>query len=188
MFNSIKFIEFTEGQTRLLYDIRNDPMVRKYMLNSEIISYEDHQQWVNNNLLADKKVLVFFVECDGKIVGFTSLKRIGTKSAELGIIIKATEQYGGLGSICSVLLGDIAFKELHLDRLYIKSLKSHKNAIKNTIKLGGTEIQSDNPDERMFVLDEKDCGVTSPFHEIILEKFKPLLLVEWQNETAEKWN
>jgi len=184
MFEKMRFVEFSEKNTQSVFEYRNDLRVRKYMASPMEITYLNHCRWVQDNILTRKNVLIFLVWGDEVPLGFVSLKFLEGKSAEVGIILPEAEKYIGAGAICSVLIGEIAFEELGVERLYMKALRDNSHAISNIVKLGGLEVDNANGAERMFFLSREKRYERSPFSEGISKKFRPILQVEWNKDPA----
>lgn len=76
----------------ILYEARNRPEIRRWMLNSDEISYTDHLKWFAN-ALESKSV---WIGCSkGKPVGVVSLSNVSKISAQWGFYKIPGESFSG---------------------------------------------------------------------------------------------
>jgi UDP-4-amino-4,6-dideoxy-N-acetyl-beta-L-altrosamine N-acetyltransferase len=113
----VRLLDFTTLDAQLLTMVlawRNHSDVRRWMLNADEISMENHLQFVE--LLknrADKRY--FLVQREGKSIGVIDFTDITQNSAEIGIYTNPDMR--GVGEILMKALVEYAFVTLHLTTL-----------------------------------------------------------------------
>lgn len=121
----------------LIFELSNDPMVRKASFNQEIIQYSEHCKWYENNL-ANLNILFFLIFSDAKeteFIGQIRFKRVSEHSPECTISLSITEPFRGK---------HIASKFLELG---IKELSKKWNLINTVV----AEVKKENePSNRLF--------------------------------------
>lgn len=130
------FISLSEEEKTLIHSERNKPVIRSKMYNQEIISIENHLNWINN--LKNKiDCLYFLVLVNNEAVGVVDFTNITHTSCESGSYL--FEQYlgSGYGIVLEKLSIDYIFNNLGLSQLNIAVLESNKNVFKNHCKYFG---------------------------------------------------
>ena len=127
----INFIDLSIGEKEKVLEWRNHKNIRQWMLNREIISLEEHLNYINSlKLLTDR--VYFLVRYRGEDIGvidFTNIDYIN-KSADFGLYVRPNSIGKGLGNILMKLIIDYGFNKLRVDRLIAEVFKENRVAIK----------------------------------------------------------
>lgn len=154
---SLEIRQFVEGDTKALHLIRNHESVRRYMADPSSVPYESHEEWVRNNLIDKKNLLLFMVRRKGEAIGFTLLKKVSEDTAEMGVIFKEANKYPGVIYSATVITLYIAFCCLKLSVLVSYVIPGHDRAISLNRSFGGWEIESDKPGMIRFCVSREVC-------------------------------
>lgn len=124
----------------LLFYWRNKEYIRYNSINQKEIVYEDHINWVNNELLKDssKRYVVLDKKKDVPI-GLVSLKNINciSKNAEFEIYIGEEEYLGkGYGYEITKTMLRYAFEKLEMEKVYLTVFEKNTTAINCYKKIG----------------------------------------------------
>ena len=95
MFSSPIFRTVREGDIWDIYEISNDPKVRRYSLNQKPISKEEHLNWFEK---VDKS-LFFVLELNGKVIGQIRFQKIGNNTFEVSISLHSNYRGKGFGRL-----------------------------------------------------------------------------------------
>ncbi|MBI3608057.1 MAG: GNAT family N-acetyltransferase [Nitrospirae bacterium] len=77
----------------LLWQWRNDPVVRQHSFNSDPIPWATHQRWCSQKM-SSSSTKIYTLEDSGKPVGQIRYERMNDATAEIGGISIATEERG----------------------------------------------------------------------------------------------
>lgn len=139
---AIELIAVNEHNQQLLYAWRNQPEIRKQMVNQTEISQAQHQQWFNAlQTKTDQQHYVIYYRDNaiGAINICSSDNKPLTQSnnAEVGLYI-ASEKYRGniLAFAPSLVINDYAFTQLKINSLASKVRADNKAALKYNQQLG----------------------------------------------------
>jgi RimJ/RimL family protein N-acetyltransferase len=171
--SNISIQRFTAEHTDPLYELINQPEVRKGMSNSAAIPYEKHLQWVKENLLEGNRVHLFMLadQCYG--LGAVLLKNIDDKSGEIGIMVSKNVA-ARMNSLTGKLLTGIlfyAFQQLDLQYVHMRILPHNKSSIATAQKIGA-EFQSEDETYQNFRL-EKSKHDSYPFNQSLIQRYHP---------------
>ncbi|WP_462351380.1 GNAT family N-acetyltransferase [Fusobacterium varium] len=90
-------LKSTLKEQKEIREWRNDPKVRKFMYNSEIITEEQHLKWIDS-LKKSENIDVFFIIYAEQKIGIVSVKKISTKIYNWGIYLNNSLEKGkGIG-------------------------------------------------------------------------------------------
>lgn len=83
----INYVEMSEADSKSIWEMRNDPSVSKWMVNSEAIPYNEHQKFIDG--LSGNKEKDYFIIKDlaSNIIGSVNLDYRETPYPERGIFI-----------------------------------------------------------------------------------------------------
>ncbi len=84
----------TKQDRDLVFDLSNDPIVRKASFNTKLIEYEQHCKWYSKTIL-DKNILFFLVFEAEEFVGQIRFKRETEQSKECVISLSITKSFRG---------------------------------------------------------------------------------------------
>ena len=120
----------------------NDPEVIRYLTIYAPLSMPDEEAWYEA-MRSDPNQMVFAIETEtGQHIGNVGLMGISSKdrSAELGIVIGDKSQWGkGYGRDAINTMLAFAFNELNLNRVYLRAVTGHTQAIELYGKCGFVE-------------------------------------------------
>ncbi|ACZ18880.1 GCN5-related N-acetyltransferase [Thermanaerovibrio acidaminovorans DSM 6589] len=118
---------------------RNSDHVRHQMLNSSIITEEEHARWLDSLSGEPKRQVVRVAHLDGVPFGVVTLKDLDRESlrCDWGMYIGEREYLGrGLAKRMLFHLMDWAFDEEGLERMYTSVVGSNVGAISMYLKFG----------------------------------------------------
>lgn len=92
------FINLNEDQIKQVWQWRNDPTIRKFMYNKEVIPLESHLRFIES-LKERNDIAYWLVRKAGEDIGVTNLTDINIEesSAELGYYMLPSKLNSGLG-------------------------------------------------------------------------------------------
>lgn len=147
IFKYIDYTEMDEDMSRLVWECRNLPEIRKYMVNQDIIPFDSHCKFVNNLQCKDNILYYSVLNRGGVFVGSINLHFDDAQSAERGIYLNPAHQGQGLSKqICKDCYK--YFRDNHgLRFITTKVLKENisSNALERS--LGAVKVAED---ERFF--------------------------------------
>lgn len=117
----------------------NDPEVTEFLTISEPMGMEGEQRWYDNYLKDDSMKIYALETIDGNHIGNAGLENIDVHSrrAELGIFIGDKKYWGkGYGTEAVLLILDLAFNGLNLNKVYLKAFVTNERAWKCYEKAG----------------------------------------------------
>ena len=163
---AFEFVYFEEGFTDLLFQIRNDESVRKYMNNPAPLDYEQHRQWVRGHLLQPAPAThIWFIHFNGIARGFLLIRDIRGSAAEFGIMIRGPRP--GFAAQSAVLFMEYLFTVGGFSELRTKALKTHRDTISSGFGIGAREIEGEDATERYFVFTPEACHASPAFRRIL---------------------
>ncbi|GEM_PF-193004 len=84
--------------SKRIWEIRNNPVVRKLSSSEDVISFENHVKWFEQMYMNGKKNLCFVIECQGNIAGYCRFDFDDANEAfTVSIAIDPTYHGKGLG-------------------------------------------------------------------------------------------
>jgi RimJ/RimL family protein N-acetyltransferase len=125
-FRFINYVNLTEEQSRKVWEGRNHPEVRKWMVNAEPFSYDVHEAFIEG-LKERKDRLYWAVLSKGELVGSFSLHPYDSekKEGEMGKYLFYEFRGKGLGKLSTQEFIDAIFSIGLVNRVYIKTLISN---------------------------------------------------------------
>lgn len=147
MIQLLNFTTLSLTQKELVLSWRNHPNIRKWMINNNEISLEDHLHFIDL-LSSITHKCYFLVQQESAYLGVIDLTDITNNSAELGIY--ANPDMRGVGHILMNALIDHA-STLGLSKLIAKVLVNNVRASRLYHKFGFT--QTNNPNQKMITLE-----------------------------------
>ena len=146
--NNIKLLNFlylTKKEQFMVLKWRNRTTIRKWMYTSEIISQENHFNFLKI-LKNDQNKKYFLLQQDNSYIGVIYFTNIDfeEKNAEFGLY--SNPELYGLGHILQEVICIYAFNYLKINTLIAKVLKNNYSAIKlyqkfKFIKLNNTDTK-----------------------------------------------
>jgi UDP-4-amino-4,6-dideoxy-N-acetyl-beta-L-altrosamine N-acetyltransferase len=144
-FQLINFTELSLKDKELILNWRNNDSIRKWMYNNNLISKEEHFDFLKQLSNCDDK-LYFLVKEDDKNIGVIDFVNIKNQTAEMGIY--SSPFLKGYGEILLDLIIDYATKKLKLKKIKAEVFAINKRAVnlyerKGFIKIG-SKVFRDN--------------------------------------------
>lgn len=142
-FTYIDYTEMDDAMSRKVWECRNLPEIRKYMVNQIIIPFESHCIFVKK-LRHNDNVLYYNVLSGGVIVGSINLHFNESDSAERGIYLDPSYQGKGLSKqICKDFYKH--FRDNHgLRFITTKVLKDNVSSNALERSLGAEQVSEDD--------------------------------------------
>jgi RimJ/RimL family protein N-acetyltransferase len=126
---------------QLLWQWRNDPLVRQNSFNSQSIPWTDHEVWYARRL-ASPDICIYLLEKDGKPVAQIRYERRDGSIAEVGdISVAAVDRRKGYGTEILVQTVDRACTKLEAKELFAV-VKENNFASAGMFRAAGFEPQS----------------------------------------------
>lgn len=148
-FYTITLAPFQEKDSAILFDIRNQESIRKGMLSQEPITWDNHEDWVKNNLIDTKRVHLFFIWHKNEIAGFSLLKVLPGNQFELGVILPEKFQKTRVAFLAAIATGKYSFEELNGEALLSNVPKTNLTALNFNQRMG---LSIYHTDEKYFYL------------------------------------
>lgn len=148
----INFIHLSKEEKREVLKWRNDETVRKWMYNKELISLDDHFEYIDS--LKSKEDRVYFLVKKNKTeIGVIDLTSVDNEdsSAEVGLYAKPGKKSAGKVLIKSII--DYGFNHLKLAKLYANVYKENQKALRLYEKFGFIEQRRD---EKLIYMELKN--------------------------------
>ena len=139
-YKAINFINATDNQNNQILELRNHVEIRKWMYSQNIISENDHQNFIQK-LKQDLNNYYWSVFNEKEdFIGVIYLNQINYihKHAYLGIYTNIASKTSAKGQILLKILKKIAFSDLKLHSLKLEVFSTNLNAI-NFYKREGFE-------------------------------------------------
>lgn len=130
----------TYDDTDLIVKWRNSDAVRKNFIYQELLTREDHENWIRTRV--ETKDVVQTIICDiatDRPLGSVYIRDIDKqhKKAEYGIFIGEAEARGrGIGTAAAKLMLRFCFEEMELHRVYLRALSGNEQAVRSYEKAG----------------------------------------------------
>lgn len=122
-FEFANYVNLKEEQSRRIWEGRNHPEVRKWMVNTAPFSYEEHQAFING-LKERNDRLYWAVLSEGQVAGSFSLHPydLEKKEGEMGKYLLFEYRGKGLGKLATQEFINHIFSAGIVKRVYIKTL------------------------------------------------------------------
>ena len=119
-----------------MYDIRNHPSVRQNLRVTQPLSRQDHERWVEENLVAERRVHLFAVFSGESPVGLALLRNFAGASAEVGLMMVEAPRRRLASYKAAHLIGYYAFEVLGLERLLSHVPRHNAHALEFNLGCG----------------------------------------------------
>lgn len=143
--NHFRFIDFTEMSSdlsRQVFECRNHPEIRRWMVNDKPILRANHDAFVLD-LSRRNDVLYFCVIKDGIFIGSINIHSEGNNVAERGIYIHPVYQGKGYSKLICIESYDYFHKNYGLNHIITKVKKNNISSNSLEKSLGATLEKSD---------------------------------------------
>ena len=138
MEEKISIRPINEDDTDKIIEWRNKPSISQYFIYRAPFTRETHLNWLHNRVQKGE-VFQFIIMLGDKPIGSAYLRDIDNKNkkGEYGIFIGEDNNCGkGFGTIATNLVIDYGFKELKLNRIFLRVFPYNIRAIKSYEKVG----------------------------------------------------
>ena len=125
----VELREFEPALTGMLYDVRNHPSVREHLRSTQPIAREDHDCWVDQNLVRERRLRLFLVYLAGAARGLALLRNFSGASAEIGVMMVEARRHRLSADKASHLIGYYGFECLGLERLLSYVPRHNRHAL-----------------------------------------------------------
>lgn len=137
--NKITFRPATQKDSKFLFELRNDPSVRKKSATTHEIKWEEHDAWLTKSLKMPDRHL-FIIKLGEKEIGQIRFdKETDSNTAEVSIALYSEHRGKGIGSQVLKEGCNFAFTKFKYDTLSARIKKENTASIKAFEKNGFTE-------------------------------------------------
>ena len=149
----INFIDLSLNEKKKILEWRNHNHIRSWMLNREIISLEEHLNYINSlKLLTDRVYfLVRYRSEDIGVIDLTDIDYLNSR-ANFGLYVKPNSMGKGFGNILIKLIMDYGFNRLKLKELIAEVFTENRVAIRLYEKFNFKKINLKNRDNEKNML------------------------------------
>ena len=121
--------EFEPALSEVLYEVRNHPSVREHLHSTQPIARGDHERWVDENLVRERRLRLFLVHLAGAARGLALLRNFSGASAEIGVMMVEARRHRLAAYKASHLVGYFGFEVLGLERLLSHVPRHNRHAL-----------------------------------------------------------
>jgi UDP-4-amino-4,6-dideoxy-N-acetyl-beta-L-altrosamine N-acetyltransferase len=134
------FVTLSSDDIEYVRSFRNHDEIRKWMYSDDIISLQDHINFINS-LKENNRNYYWLVKMEEKYIGVVSLNRIDFKhrNAYLGIYANPFLASGGKGELLIKCIKKLAFDFANLHTLKIEVMDTNEKAMNFYKKVGFSE-------------------------------------------------
>jgi RimJ/RimL family protein N-acetyltransferase len=125
----IELREFEPALSGMLYEVRNHPTVREHLRSTHPIARADHDRWVAENLVRERRLRLFLVYLAGVSRGLALLRNFSGASAEIGVMMVEARRHRLSAYKASHLTGYYGFECLGLERLLSYVPRHNRHAL-----------------------------------------------------------
>ncbi len=135
-FELINYLDLNDSESLEVLSIRNNPLIRKQMSNSESISESTHTNFIKN--LRVSKSGYWALKNKNKILGSISLTSFDAEKRSFvgGNYIIPSKIGSGLGLVINYFMHHIAFDKISCNQINAHVKTVNKNALKTNIFFG----------------------------------------------------
>ena len=121
--------EFEPALSGALYAVRNHPSVRQHLRSAQPIARPEHERWVDENLVRERRLRLFLVHLAGAARGLALLRNFSGASAEIGVMMVEARRHRLAAYKASHLIGHFGFEVLGLERLLSYVPRHNRHAL-----------------------------------------------------------
>jgi RimJ/RimL family protein N-acetyltransferase len=125
----VELREFEPALSAALYEVRNHPSVREHLRSTQPIARADHERWVDENLVRERRLRLFLVHLAGAARGLALLRNFSGASAEIGVMMVEARRRRLAAYKASHLIGYFGFEVLGLERLLSYVPRHNRHAL-----------------------------------------------------------
>lgn len=169
-FGAIEFIKYTAEFKKILWQLRNHKTVRENLQNKDKITYKDHCDWVEKNIIKSEDILLFMILKNKDPIGFCLLRDFVKETAELGVMIKNATTHINVGPLAGVFAGEYGFQKLKLKKIFSKIYLKNERSLNLNLFCGGKVYKEDEGNAKIVFLPKK-CR-KNKIYQKILQRYK----------------
>jgi RimJ/RimL family protein N-acetyltransferase len=125
----VELREFEPPLTGALYEIRNHPSVRRHLRETQPIVRADHERWVRENVIDERRVHLFLVFAADAPVGLALLRNFAGSVAEVGLMMVEAQRRRLAAYKAAHLIGYYGFEVLGLERMLSYVPRHNRHAL-----------------------------------------------------------
>ena len=148
---------FDASLTDVVYEIRNHPSVRAHLHVTRPIERASHENWVRENLVAERKVHLFVVFSGDTPVGIALIRNFSGDSAEIGVMVVDAERRPLVCYKAAHLIGHYAFVMLDIKKLLSYVPRQNPHALKFNQACGFIATGIEHPDYDVLALTQSEA-------------------------------
>jgi len=137
---------FEPALSGALYEVRNHPSVRAHLRSTKPIARTDHDRWVDENLVRERRVHLFLVFVGAVPRGLALLRNFAGVSAEIGVMMVEARRHRLAAYKASHLVGYYGFEVLGLERLLSYVPRHNRHALAFNLACGLERTGNDSKD------------------------------------------
>ena len=152
MRDDIKLTAASKGNSRVLWEWRNHPEVRKNFFNSDPVSWEDHEVWFSQKL-RDPYTKIYIATCKEHRVGVI---RFEIEDKSIGVSVGLNPAFFGKGFGSAIIrYGTEKFlKEIKPGKSVTARIKKNNIASQKAFAKAGYEIAETKKEEFVYVYND----------------------------------
>lgn len=148
----IAFRNINDDDTKMVLSWRNSDHVRRNFIHKEIITFEEHLNWLHNSVYKGKAIqfVVYDINDEKGIeipfasVYYRDIDR-DNSTAEYGVFIGLEEYIGkGYGQKIASLMTEYGFKTLGFKKIKLRVYVDNVNAMRCYSKVGFEQVDTDS--------------------------------------------
>lgn len=147
------YICLLDNQICQVLEWRNHEEVRRWMYNSDIISYESHIKYIES-LRTRGDAYYWLVSYQGEPVGAVYLTNVCCEAdtAELGMYYRQDQiNHSPFGVDYVHILYDFVINQLHIGRIYGNIRKENKNSLVLTLFMGASIVREEEVNKIRYI-------------------------------------
>lgn len=153
--DSFEFLDYTEICEDLslkIFETRNNPEIRRFLTNPNIIEFADHKEFISQLKSHQDTQSYYAVLLDSNYCGSVNLKRINKDTIERGIFIHPDFQNRGLAKKISIEFYSYLFERKGIKYVKTSVMKDNIPSLALQTSLGAKLLVSDER-YNYFILD-----------------------------------
>ena len=166
----VTLIRFEPALSDIVFAVRNHPSVRANLRNTAPILRENHQAWVEENLIRNQRVHLFVVQSGADPVGIALLRNFQRDSAEIGVMVVDAETRPLVCYKAAHLVGYYGFELLDLKRLFSFVPRSNARALAFNQHCGLTPVGAGSAEYHALALSQTESR-SHPTHRRFRTKY-----------------
>lgn len=153
-----------------LYEVRNHPSVRLNLRVTEPLSRGEHERWVQENLVTQRRVHLFLAFAGDVPVGLALLRNFAGAQAEIGVMMVEARRRRLAAYKAAHLIGYYGFEVLGLERLLSYVPRHNRHALQFNLACGFERTGKD-PEPYFELALTREMSRTHPVHRRFRQKY-----------------